>query len=162
MYSRTSQLTPIMVIMGAIGLNFSGANSAVVQNATVRSGGHSAIGIKQSIEATSGFMTDVTVEGFDTGVWIENFTAQQLVLEHATFIGQSEEAVRIHDSIGTFRKILSNNRTPFMRIASEDAHVVLLDSSIRGGSVNHDAIEVVDDEVSTLVRNVRYFDYEWQ
>jgi hypothetical protein len=144
---------------GAIGLNFSGANSAVVQNVTVRSGGYGAIGIKQSIEATSGFMTDVTVEGFNTGIWIENFIAQQLVLEHATFTGQSEEAVRIYDSVGTFRKILSNNRVPFMKIASEDAHIVLLDSDIKGGSANHDAIEVVDDEVSSLVRNVRFSDY---
>jgi hypothetical protein len=144
---------------GAIGLNFSGANSAVVQNVTVRSRGNGAIGIKQSIEATSGFMTDVTVEGFNTGIWIENFTAQQLVLEHATFTRQSQEAVRIYDSVGTFRKILSDNRVPFMNIASEDAHVVLLDSEIRGGSINRNAIEVVDDEVSSLVRNVRFSDY---
>jgi hypothetical protein len=144
---------------GAIGLNFSGANSAIVQNVTVRSGGNGAIGIKQSIGATSGFMTDVTVEGFDTGIWIESFIAQQLVLEHATLTGQSEEAIRIYDSVGTFRKVLSDNRVPFMRIESEDAHVVLLDSEIRGGSVNNDAIDVVDDEVSSLVRNVRFSGY---
>jgi hypothetical protein len=144
---------------GAIGLNFSGANSAVVQNVTVRSGGNGAIGIKQSIGATSGFMTDVTVEGFNTGVWIENFTAQQLVLEHATFTGQADEAIRIYDSVGIFRKILSENSAPFMRIESEDAHVVLLDSVIRDGSVNNDAIDTVHDEVSSLVRNVRFSGY---
>jgi hypothetical protein len=144
---------------GAIGLNFSGANSAVVQNVTIRSGGSGAIGIKQSIGATAGYMTDVTVEGFNTGVWLENFTSQQLVLEHATLSGQSDEAVRVYDSVGIFRKVLSDNSASFMRIESEEAHVVLLDSEIRGGSVNNDAIDAVNEEVSSLVRNVRFSGY---
>ncbi|MEM6331878.1 MAG: LamG-like jellyroll fold domain-containing protein [Planctomycetota bacterium] len=129
----------------AVGVDFWGANSAEISNVTIRStDGQGEVGLHMPIGMVSGYYHDITIEGFDRGMLIEPYHFAHPTFENVTLTGQNEVGVRVVNSQPTFRNLLSDNSAPAIHATDGGAHVVLIDSELRGGLAG-DAAIIFDD-----------------
>ena len=142
---------------GAIGLRFGGANSAGVHNVRVRStDGAGAIGIAFDINPAIPLVTDVTVDGFDIGVWAKQRLnlPHQVVLDRVTLTNQKKAGMVVDGPVATINRLLVQNAPLPLRIRDGSSHVVLLNSLLQGvPSRSIPAVDLVDGFI--LARNVR-------
>lgn len=118
---------------GAVGISFAGANNAAIRNVTVRSGdGGGYAGIRFFINAATGWNSDLTVEGFDYGIAVEPEHMFSPTFEHVSLSGQRKAAMFVENAPVSFRDVVSDNTVPALSVPGRSAHVVVLDSRLRG------------------------------
>jgi hypothetical protein len=120
---------------GAVALKWNAANWGGIRNARLRSGdGQGLAGLMMNVGCAEGYLRDITVDGYETGVDLGAAGgANVVVLEHATLTGQSVVGVRAgkhHDCLDA-RKLLFEN-VPAALKADNGSHVVLLESRASG------------------------------
>jgi hypothetical protein len=119
---------------GAVALKWNAANWGGIRNALLCSGdGQGRAGLMMDVGCVEGYLRDITVQGFGTGIDLDADGATVVVLEHATVAGQSGVGVRVgrhHDCLAT-RKLRFEN-VPVALKADNGSHVVLLESRASG------------------------------
>ena len=119
---------------GAVALKWSAANWGGVRNSLLRSSdGQGRAGLMMDVGCVEGYLRDITVDGFETGIDIGADGATVAVLEHATVKNQSVLGIRVgrhHDCLDA-RKLRFEN-VPTAVKADNGSHVVLLESRAGG------------------------------
>ena len=126
----------------AIGLNFMASNSGAVRDVTIRSidpNGKGAIGLCINHAVYNGYVKNLTVEGFDTGIEMNDY-GMFSVFEFINLKGQNEYGFVVNQNMCSIRQLESKNKVPALRIYGDGAHVVMIDSKMNGGGASQLAI----------------------
>lgn len=132
---------------GAVALKWNAANWGGIRNVLLRSGdGHGRAGLMMNFGCAEGYLRDITVDGFETGIDIgAGAGANVVVLEHATVKNQSVLGVRVgkhHDCLDA-RKLLFKNLPAAVK-ADNGSHVVLLESRAGGREGANAAVTIAE------------------
>ena len=139
---------------GAVGLFFQGANNTDLRNVTVRSGdgaGRYGIWFKQG--STQGYYCDVTVEGFDDGIFGGVNAEGDTAWEYLTLRGQKDAGFLLTGGGASIRRLRSEQArpgVPALRIDESGAQAVVLDSELKGAGTSGPAIELTRDREQCL------------
>jgi hypothetical protein len=149
---------------GAVGLMFQGANSTSMRNVSlVSEDGQGAYGLWFSIGSVQGFYRDVSVTGFDYGIYVTANGEMDPSLEHVTLSGQRRSAVGVVGGGLSLRQVCSDQRVTGAQgvvLDKTGGQVVVLDSTFLGGApgdggADGSALEMTaTTEQSMFVRNV--------
>jgi hypothetical protein len=151
---------------GAIGVRWTSANNGQANELLIRSGdGEGFVGYDFSMGGPCGYFRDIIVEGFDYGIRIgtHNRYFYNPTLEYITVRSQKKAGILCEAGSGTLRKIMSHNTAPAIKITDCYSHVVVLDSSFRGGSSAKAGIEIIDEGYGVghlFARNVAVSGYD--
>lgn len=106
---------------GAIGIQFSGANFAAVDNISILTGddqentcdeeneAEGTYGFYIKHQSTQGYYRDMTIDGFEKGIYTTPNNAAQATFEHVTINNSKEVAIETEDMGLSLRKILIDN-----------------------------------------------------
>jgi len=118
---------------GAVALDFQGANNTGLHDLTLRSGdGDGACGLHIRIAPSMGYHSDLTIEGFETGLEMTPYHVTHNTFEHVTIRGQREVGVRCVDSTTSIRDLHSSNTVPAFELTGPGGQAVILDSRFEG------------------------------
>ena len=131
---------------GAIALDFLGANTTRLDNVKFTGGGE--IGLHYRIGSVHGYSSNIIVEGFDYGIYIEGNTESHPAIEYVTLRNQKKNAIYMEDISASLRKILSENSVTGVRIKASSLgrlpHMTIIDSKFRNGSSSNTAFQIED------------------
>jgi len=126
---------------GAVGLYFQGANQTDLRNITVKSDdGLGKYGIWFKTGSIQGYYTDVTVQGFNVGIFDPINPEGDPAFEHLTVTGQNEAGIEHTGGGLSLRGLLSEQTqpgVPAIKIDGSGSQTVIVDSSLiakRGAS----------------------------
>jgi hypothetical protein len=140
---------------GAVGVEFVGANSSEIHNVSIVSGdGLGEIGLHFKIGMTSGYVRDVSINGFDRGILMHPYHFADPALENITLRDQNEVGIRVVNSKPAIRNLFSDNDVIAVDLTDGGAHVTLLDSTLIGGSPTKPAIRVDDTGLDRVANPV--------
>ncbi len=124
---------------GAYGLFFMGANNTGIRNVTLEGRtnkpSNGVFGIKFSSAGTIGYHYDITINGFQYGMYLTPYDNAIQSLEHITLKNQTVSGIHLTDSTASIRKVLSQQTVPgvpALRLEKSAAHAVILDSTLEG------------------------------
>lgn len=143
---------------GAIGVDFYGANIARLDNVKIIGDGK--IGLHIRIGSAHGYLSNITVEGFDYGIYLTGNTESHPVFEYVTLRDQNVNGLYIDEISSSFRKLYSNNSAQAIRIrrrSSRRPHLVIFDSRLEGGSAQNNAITI--EKAFVFARNIEISGY---
>ena len=148
---------------GAIGLAWSASNYGGIRNVAIRSGdGSGKIGLLMDRRNATGYLHDLLINGFDTGIELTAKAETSVTLEYATFSRQRKTAIHIggedagRNSLSA-RKLLTGD-APTAVLADHAAQVVLLDSTLAAATSNTTAIRL-ETEARLFARNIHVSGY---
>jgi len=131
---------------GAVGLFFQGANNTDLRNVTIKSGdgaGRYGIWFKQG--SVQGYYADVTVEGFDDGIFDSVNPEGDVVFEFLTLRDQKEAGILLTGggmSLRRLRSVQPRPSVPALKIDGAGPQAVVLDSELKGAGAAGPAIEM--------------------
>ena len=144
---------------GAVALDFEGANNSSIQNMTIKSDdGEGSIGLYLRIGPNMGYHNDITIEGFDYGVYALPYHFGINTFEYITLRNQKKAAFRTDNSALSIRKLLSENTVPAVSATESGAHVVIIDSELNSSSDEGAAIDLRSGQL--FARNITVNGYE--
>ncbi len=137
---------------GAVGVRFGGANTAEISNVTVM--GNGVCGIWFSIGATQGYYRDITVEGFDKGIVVDEQVTGLPThpnFEYVTLRNQGDAGFVIDNTSASIRRLLIENTDSSVKSLQldENSYVVVIDSELNSGSP-----AIVQNSGNFMARNV--------
>ena len=128
----------------AIGLDFFGANVARIDNVRITGGGK--IGLHLRMASAHGYYSNIIVEGFDHGIYLEGDPESHATIEYVTLLGQNISAIHQQGISSSFRKVQSENLVTGVHLltglAGKEPHMVIVDSSFTEGSGGASAFQV--------------------
>jgi len=150
---------------GAIGIDYLASNQGAVKNVTVKSDdGNGVAGVSmRRAWPGPGLLKNVTINGFQRGIDVGQ-GSNSMTLEDITLSGQKSVGIFNDRNVLSIRRLFSTNSvpalintgmTPYGPVAS--GFVVLIDSSLTGGSSSNEAIL---NEGHLLLRNVTTSGYK--
>lgn len=139
---------------GAVGLVFAGANLASLNDLTIRTlDGNGYAGIWMPVGSVQAYGHDITVEGFNIGIKLDQQAEICATFEHVSLIGQKQFGMQVQASIAIVRDLYSKNSVPAVSLTHNNGHVTLVDSLLEGGIPTIPAIKI-DSSGGAFVRNV--------
>ncbi len=120
---------------GAVALFFQGANNTDLRGVTVKSGdgaGRYGIWFKQG--SIQGYYADVTVEGFDDGIFDEVNAEGDVAFEYLTMRGQREAGILLTGggmSLRRLRSVQPRPGVPALKIDGSGPQAVVIDSEMK-------------------------------
>jgi hypothetical protein len=149
---------------GASALLFQSANQSDIRNVTLKSedngGGY---GIWFKIGSIQGFFTDITVEGFNIGIFAPVNPEGDPALEYITLKNQREIGILNTGGGISLRKVLSNQASTgatALKVDGSGAQAVIIDSELTGGNTSKPAIEITGNQNQCLfARNITISGY---
>ena len=119
---------------GAVGVDFQGANQTDLNHLTVRAGdGSGRYGIRFRIGSIQGYYADVTVDGFDVGVFDPVNAEGDVSFEYLTTRHQRSAGIEHAGGGVSLRRWRSEQAgVPAMRVDGDGSQTVLLDSDLHG------------------------------
>ena len=144
---------------GAAAVMFQGANQTDVRNVTIRSGdGAGQYGLWFKIGSVQGYYSDVTIEGFDHGIFDAVQPESHPAFEYLTLKGQHVAGITQRGGGISLRAVLSDQSAhgaTALKIEGGGSQAVLVDSSFTGGNSSHPAVSLAkNDQESLFARNV--------
>ena len=143
---------------GAVGLAWSASNYGGVRNLAIRSGdGSGKAGLLMDRRNATGYVHDILIDGFDTGIELTAKAETSVTLEYATLSRQRRDGHPCGRR-GTRRNSLSVRKllahgAPVGLMVDHAAQAVLLDSRLASGSDNAAAV-VLRTEGQLYARDV--------
>ncbi len=138
--------------VGAVAVDFTGANKAQINNITLRSGdGNGHCGLIMKRPPIIGYHSDISVEGFDYGIISRVGHETAPVFEWVTLKSQNKAGILLSedDKDGgtgqatlTLRKLKFEGRAPAAQLKVEGGHLILLDSELIGAGAAQPAFDV--------------------
>jgi hypothetical protein len=150
---------------GAVGVKWNSSNWGGVRNLSIRSGdGAGRAGLLSDANNATGYLRDLCITGFDTGIEIAAGRETMVVLEYATLSRQRETAIRIGDARSgpggdplSARKLLVQNAPVVLRVGRA-GQAIVLESEFRAASEQAVAMDVEPDGF-LLARDLRIQGY---
>jgi hypothetical protein len=143
---------------GAVGLLFQGANSTSMRNVTILSeDGQGTYGLWFKIGSVQGYYRDLTINGFDYGVYVTDNAEMDPSLEHVSLTGQTTSALGIVGGGLSVRDVCSDQRSTGAQGLFQDQmgdQVVVLDSTFLGNGHGNALEMTATTEQSLYVRDV--------
>lgn len=138
---------------GAVGLFFQGANNTDLRSITIRSGdgaGRYGIWFKQG--SIQGYYCDVTVQGFDDGIFDSVNGEGDVAFEFLTLRGQKDAGFLLTGGGASLRRLRSEQAAgiPALKIDGSGPQAVIVDSELRGAGKSGPAIEMTRDAEQCL------------
>lgn len=128
---------------GAVGVKYVSANSAGINNITIRSGdGQGVVGLDFPIGDVHGYHHDITVDGFSYGISMNVQNSVCPALEYITVKNQTTAGIRIVNSSPTIRSLRSENSAPAVIVTDDAAHVVISDAALVNGASGNTAVDL--------------------
>ena len=146
---------------GAVGLQYFANNTGAVRHLTIRSSdpdrtGH--IGLSIDKEGVSGcYFKNITVAGFDYGIQVVPVRIAT-VFEHIRLSDQKKAGFQVVNNVVSIRDLQSHNQVPALQVTASQAHVVLLDSELKGKNASGTAIDA--QEGFLFARNINTSGYQ--
>lgn len=143
---------------GAVGLAWSASNYGGIHNLAIRSGdGSGKAGLLMDRRNATGYVHDLVIDGFGTGIELTAKAETSITLEYATLSRQRTTSIRVGGEANgrnslSARRILASD-APVGLLVDHAAQVVLLDSRL-GSSGGHAAAMVVETEGQLYARSV--------
>lgn len=111
--------------LGAVGLNFFGANNARIDNIKIIGNPKAVSGLDLTKASAHGYYSNITIEGFQYGIRIDGINGSSFpVLEYVTLKNQSAAAITDYGCAATLRKIQSENNCPAIIMAKRTSTVI--------------------------------------
>jgi hypothetical protein len=150
---------------GAVGLKWNSSNWGGVRNLSIRSGdGSGRAGLLSDANNATGYLRDLCIKGFDTGIEIAAGRETMVTLEYATLSGQRETAIRLGDARSgpggdplSARKLLVENAPVVLRVGRV-GQAIVLESEFRAASEQAVAMDV-EPEGFLFARDLRIQGY---
>ena len=154
--------------VGAVAVDFTGANKAQINNVTLRSGdGSGDCGLLLKRPPVIGYHHDITIEGFDYGLASRIGHASAPVFEYVTLRNQNRAGILLREQAEgdrgsgqatlAVRKLRTEGRAPAAQLDVEGGHLVLLDSELVGADATQPAIDLKHGQL--FASNVRASGY---
>ena len=144
---------------GAIGLDFLGANTARLDN--VKFIGSGEIGLNYRIGSVHGYSSNIIVDGFDYGIYLEGNTESHPTIEYVTLRNQNINGIYLEEISSTMRKILSENSVGAVRLkVGTDGRLpqlTIVDSEFKNGSSSNTGFQI--DNGFLFARNIKVAGY---
>lgn len=143
---------------GAVGLAWSASNYGGIRNLAIRSGdGAGQAGLLMDRRNATGYVHDLLIDGFDTGIELTAKAETSITLEYATLSGQRQTAIHVGGEAAgrnslSARQILVTG-APVGLAVDYAAQAVLLDSRL-ASSGDGAAAMVLETEGQLYARNV--------
>ena len=139
---------------GAVGVFFQGANQTDIRNVTIRSeDGQGRYGLWFKQGSIQGYYTDVTIDGFDDGIFDEVNAEGDVAFEYLTLRDQRHAGFRLSGGGASLRGVLSDQTStgvPALLVDGSGPQAVLLDSALQGGKAAGPAIVLTRDAEQVL------------
>lgn len=120
---------------GAVALFFQGANNTDLRSVTIKSGdGGGKYGIWFKQGSIQGYYTDVTVEGFDDGIFDSVNPEGDVAFEYLTLRGQKEAGILLTGGGMSLRRLRSDQaapNVPAVKIDGSGPQAVIIDSELK-------------------------------
>ncbi len=120
---------------GAVALFFQGANNTDLRSVTIRSGdGAGKYGIWFKQGSIQGYYADVTVEGFDDGIFDSVNPEGDVAFEYLTLHGQKETGILLTGggmSLRRLRSVQPLPNVPALKIDGSGPQAVVIDSELK-------------------------------
>ena len=144
---------------GAVGVMFQGANQTDMHDLTVVSeDGSGQYGIWFREGSVQGYYADITVRGFDHGIYDVVTPENSAAFEYLTLKDQRVAGITLGGGNLSLRQVLSDQSTtgvPALRYVGEGQQAVLVDSTLEGGTSKNPAVALTrDDKQSLFARDV--------
>jgi hypothetical protein len=144
---------------GAVALFFQGANNTDLRSVTLQSGdGAGKYGIWFKQGSIQGYYADVTVNGFNDGIYDDVNAEGDVAFEYLTLRGQKEAGFLLTGGGASLRRLRSEQirpGVPALKIDGSGPQAVVLDSELKGAGKAGSAIEMTrDTEQCLLARDV--------
>jgi hypothetical protein len=140
---------------GAIGIVWSSANQGEMRDLVIRSTDpqhRGSIGLSIPVLTATGYHSNITIDGFDYGIYSSAFTPTENSFEYLFLKNQLKAGVGVSQSGLNLRKVTSVNTVPAVVTEDPAAHIVILDSKFENPAKGGEA--VVAEIVEIFVRNV--------
>ncbi len=129
---------------GAVGLDFHNNNTGSIRNLRIRSAdpagaGHTGLRMPGGLSGI-GLLEDIEIDGFAVGIEARDRKIGY-AFDRLTLRGQTRYGIVSNAKPMWIRRLVSDNRVPAIRAEGASAHIVLLDSQLRGGDAASVAIE---------------------
>ena len=143
---------------GAVGLAWSASNYGGIRNLAIRSGdGAGQAGLLMDRRNATGYVHDLLVAGFDTGIELTAKAETSVTLEYATLSGQRKTGIRVgggapgRNSLSARQIVVTG--APVALAVDHAAQVVLLDSRLAAAGDGAAAM-VLETQGQLYARNV--------
>jgi len=146
---------------GAAGIRYDVANCGSLAHVRIVSSDpnyRGAYGLGFFKQCGLGYVKDLTVEGFDYGVYFDKMPVNNLALEHLTLRHQRKSGIYNVGKNVQIRGVISQNSVPALIVERDYAATVLLDAQLTGEG-NGPAIEMKSPSFLFL-RDIETQDYE--
>ncbi len=147
---------------GAIGVDFYGANLARMDNIKIT--GRGKIGLHIRIGSAHGYHSNIIIDGFDFGIYLEGNPESHPVFEYISLLNQTSEAIHLSTISTTLRKIYSYNSCPAVRLTKYGnldsialPHMVIMDSQFSHGGPDKAVFHI--EQGFLFARNINVSDY---
>jgi hypothetical protein len=150
---------------GAVGVFFQGANQTDIHNVTIMSeDGSGLYGLWFKIGSVQGYYSDITIRGFDYGLYDTVNAEGNAAFEYLTLERQNLAGVYLSGgglSLRECSSTQSDHGVTSLKIDGSGPHAVIIDSVLDGGNSRESAIELTKDQQQCLfARNVTVKGYE--
>ncbi|MCI0591184.1 MAG: Ig-like domain-containing protein, partial [Gammaproteobacteria bacterium] len=127
---------------GAIGIDYLSNNQGSVENVRIVSGDGNGVAGLSMIRKWPGpsLISKVTIEGFNYGIQMGQ-AEYHVTFEHIILKNQKIAGLYNNNNAASIRDLVSTNTVPAVRNSGSVAHLVILDSTLSGGSSGVSAIE---------------------
>lgn len=145
---------------GAVALHYLNNNQGAVRDVTLRSldpqgEGHAGLAMVTPWPGPA-IIKNVTVEGFDFGVW-STISQFSLTFENLTLRNQRVAGFENRGQTVGIRRLRSENSVPALRNRGSSGFMTLLESELNGGG---DAAIINDDDASLYIRDLKTTGYK--
>ncbi|MCM5663887.1 LamG-like jellyroll fold domain-containing protein [Galbibacter mesophilus] len=145
---------------GAIGASYISANTGQISNIKIISeDGQGTVGLSLPFFSVQGYYRDIVIEGFDYGIRSLRGEVNP-TFEYVTLKNQNIAGILANDASVIIRKAHSINSVPFAIISQDEAHVIVLESTLEGGNSGTSAIELQTSTSQLFVRNTQVSGYQ--
>jgi hypothetical protein len=139
---------------GASALLFQSANQSDIRNVTLRSEDSKGVyGLWFKIGSIQGFFTDITIEGFNIGIFAPVNPEGDPALEYITLKSQRDAAIVNSGGGLSLRGVLSDQSltgATALKVDGSGVQTVIVESLFVGGSSSRPAIEVTSNQHQSL------------
>ncbi len=146
--------------IGAAAVYYLSANTGVIQNVSIVSeDGSGKSGLEIAGFSVQGYMSDITVDGFELGIYVKASNENNPTLEYVTLRNQTDVAIKSHDGCPSMRKIKSENSVPAVELSGGGTQTIITDSEFIGVSASAPAIQISHELAQLFARNVTVSGY---
>ncbi len=141
---------------GAVGINHAGANKTSLRNLLIQSGdGQGVAGIYIKTSPTQGYHTDITIEGFNYGLWMVPYHVTHNSFEYITLKDQKEAAIVLDDATSSLRAIkVENCAGPALLQRGAGSQVAVIESSFEASDSTTKIPAIKFQTGSIFARNI--------